>query len=295
MWKYREILKYKNVDNAYQYFQTTDPSAIPDFTEADLKGCEYIQFTKSYHADQEEDCNDKPETYYPSGKIYLRQGCYNSHMSRKLYFYPNGRVARIVIYDTTSTFELLIDLSWHFPKGTTEDSALMYAHKYIEKDKAANRQQQVEKRRQDSVRHAVAMKSAADKRRDDSLAEVENIHQAALNRLSDSIDSKYKAYKGIYVGSKQSIFLVDPATHQPIVKTTYPHGEHLFQKSDTLYKSMYNDYTSSSGYDAKMKKGNEIITLLDKLITIANGDTKDMDKQMKKAETMDDIRKVLGL
>ena len=148
LWKYREILKYREyVDNAYQYFPTTDPSAIPDFTEADLKGCEYIQFTKSYHAGQEEDCNDNPGTYYPSGKIYLQQGCYNGHMSRKLYFFPNGRVARIVIYDTTSTFELLIDLSWHFPKGTTEDSALMYADAgtrkgYGRKQKTASRQTQ---------------------------------------------------------------------------------------------------------------------------------------------------------
>jgi len=88
--------------------------------------------------------------------------------------------------------------------------------------------------------------------------------------------------------------LVDNQTQQPVMKATYPNGEHLFFKSDTLIKFMQVNIQVSTDINFQLATGKNIEAILNKLISLSGTDTKDLDKQMKKAETMNEIKKILG-
>lgn len=302
-----------------------------DVPKQALTGCEQVKILMHFNYtinDQDEAGRTKQDqehyghfinTFFPSGKKY-QEGYYDSYGSLACCYeyFPNGNLAKFYKGDTNEyRGHMARDMKkeWSYP-GVSRDSIKMYEEIFngrVSADQVAyrqqrveqgrqdslqqiaNRKQQAEQHRNDSLRQAAALKDAADRRRNDSLTAVENRNKIILYRQSFTVDSLYKAFKGTYVVNKQSAFLIDPTTHKPITRNTYPHGEHLYTKSDTLVKTMYRDYKAASGSDTRITKGKDIIALLTKLNALANGDTKDLDKQMKKAETLDDIKKVLGI
>ena len=110
-----------------------------------------------------------------------------------------------------------------------------------------------------------------------------------------NIDTLYNIYKRNYVINKESIWLIDSATNKPLVRETYPKGEYLFKKTDSIIQPLLNEYSSIKDFETKLSKGYYIITFLDKMISLCNTDTKEINKQIKNAKTEDEIKKILGL
>lgn len=127
--------------------------------------------------------------------------------------------------------------------------------------------------------------------------ETEKIFEAKEQSVKQSvkIDTMYNLFKRQYAVNKQSAWLIDATTHQPIVRETYPKGEHLYRKSDAIIQPLLSEYRNITDVETKVTKGNYIITILDKMISLAGTDTKDIDKQVKKAESNDEVKKILGI
>jgi hypothetical protein len=82
---------------------------------------------------------------------------------------------------------------------------------------------------------------------------------------------------------------------QPLMKDSYPKGENIFKRSDAILQSMFTDCKGISDYNPRMEKMKYIASVLSKLIALKDIETKEMEKEMKKAVTNDDVKKVLGL
>ena len=309
-------LKYQNFINNYiKYIRIDDNSFVIyyDYVPASvLVGCEYVKILvhiQYFDEDNRDTWDDNDwghiiNTYYPSGKK-CQEGHYNhgAWIGDYYQYYPNGNLEGFWELDTIQGKELF-SKGWAWPGGN-KDSIQFYKKAEIAErhgqdslQQATNRQQESEQRRHDSLSNIERRKQ---ERSEDSAQKAYQNQMAEQQRketLNQRVDSLYRAYKNLYVGSKQSTLLgvplVDQKTHQPVIKTTYLHGEYLFEKSDTLIKSMWMDCKNTQDISSQIVKLNSITTLINKLISMANTDTKDIDKQMKKAETMGDIKKILN-
>ena len=111
---------------------------------------------------------------------------------------------------------------------------------------------------------------------------------------SVKIDTLYNKFKKLYVLNKQS-FWVDPVTHKQLIRETYPKGEYLYKKSNAIINALLTDYKVVLDGETEIVKGNLIISILEKMIVLADTETKDTDKQIKKAQTDEEVKKILGL
>jgi len=82
---------------------------------------------------------------------------------------------------------------------------------------------------------------------------------------------------------------------KPMTINSYPKGKHIYEKGEQVYQEKLKLFNSENDNGKNLTIGNDILKLLDKLISLASTDTKDLDKQLKKAESNDEINKVLGL
>lgn len=233
----------------------------------------------------------KVTNYYMSG-VKENEGAFVENIGfvgHYTEYNKNGQISLIGKYNNNG----MRDSTWNWFSASGKDSITINYVNGEDREKA-----KLEKHIQDSANEVANKKQ----RREDSLTAISNKKQQDLmetqNELSRQpwkIDSLYKVFTGIYTGSKKSAFLIDPRTHQPLVSKTYPKGKHLYEKADTLFKSWNKEYKTQSDADLKVTKGRNIIALLIKLDGMASADTDDLDKQMKKADTNEDIEKVLGL
>jgi len=143
----------------------------------------------------------------------------------------------------------------------------------------------IEQRRQDSL-NTIANK------RNQALAESINLKKYELSRQPVIIDSLYKIFSSMYCVAKESKFLV--YNGKPVVTYSYPEGKHLYQKADTLCKAWSVEFQRNADADSKLLRGRNIILLLKKLDGITSKDADDLDKQLKKANSMDEIANVFG-
>lgn len=126
------------------------------------------------------------------------------------------------------------------------------------------------------------------------LIEKEAQAKAKFDLQSVKIDTLYDKFKKLYVMNKQS-FWIDPTTHKQIIKETYPKGEYLYKKSSTLLNKLLADYKVVLDGETEIIKGNYIISILDKMIALAETNTKDLDKQIKKTQSDEEVKMILGL
>ena len=89
------------------------------------------------------------------------------------------------------------------------------------------------------------------------------------------------------------MLLVDASTGKPVEKIDYLKGKNLYTKSEELYQTMRNDFESTKEYKSKIDTGNNIIDLLNKLVSLASKDTGVIDKQVKKAKSLDEVKTIL--
>ena len=114
------------------------------------------------------------------------------------------------------------------------------------------------------------------------------------HKQSDNIDTMYQRFKEIYYVRKQVPFFVDQQG-KPLMKDTYPKGENIFKKADGLLQPLIADYKGITDYNPKMDKGKYLTNLLNKLISLNDAEAKNLEKEMKKAVTNDDVKRVLGI
>ena len=79
------------------------------------------------------------------------------------------------------------------------------------------------------------------------------------------------------------------------MKETYPKGEYLFKKTNTLLNKLLADYKAILDGETEIIKGNNIISILDKMIALADTDTREIEKQIKKAQSDEEVKMLLGL
>lgn len=108
------------------------------------------------------------------------------------------------------------------------------------------------------------------------------------------IDTLYNKFKEKYVAKKVS-FWPDPVTLKPVMIETYPKGENLYKQSNIIISELLTDYESVIDGDTEIIKGNYIISFLDKMISLSMTNTKQIEKQIIKAQTDEEVRSILGI
>ena len=111
--------------------------------------------------------------------------------------------------------------------------------------------------------------------------------------IKKQLDEKYMAYDKLFVEEKNSFFV--DANNQPIKKKTYPKGEYLFEKTNSIITEIIKKVNAADTQPQDgIVSGREAIKILDRMITLGQGDTKELNKQVKKIDTKDEIQKIVG-
>ncbi|HWY98053.1 MAG TPA: hypothetical protein VNY36_03105 [Bacteroidia bacterium] len=281
----------------------------PEIPQQAWNGCNHIKYTEKYNNDEKLKVNGAfTQTFYPSGKVYL-EGRYNNDTPVEVsIFYPNGKLFAYVKYDSTGY--KLFGRQWQYPGGS-KDSIQFYI-------KVASSQAHT----QDSINNVQASQNFIKEKMEaeaycganhsynayhNALVDYTNIlkNYKLASAVKDSINTiivelnfflnrydkigqngdyndKYNQFYTLYAGNNGSF-------------NTYPHGSHLFEKTDKLLKQLFSEVNGQFVLADRYKKAILIMAILDKMIALSNTDTKDLDKQIKKAETPDEIKQVLGL
>lgn len=124
--------------------------------------------------------------------------------------------------------------------------------------------------------------------------DMEFARQKKAKEMPSLVSSKHQDFDKLYIELKEVPFFVDDKG-KPLTKKTYPKGKNIYEKGEQVYQAIYTVFEAEKDSDKIISMGDDIIKLLDKLISIASTDTKDLDKAIKKTETTEDIKKILGL
>lgn len=130
------------------------------------------------------------------------------------------------------------------------------------------------------------------------------IKQKQIKEQISTIQSKYKSFNMTYVTNYANI----ESEHgigafkrpETMKERVYLKGsEELYTKAHEHYKVLEDKYNanteaSTKQFDQKLADGNKLIEILDKLISLANADYKELNKSIKKAKTEDEITQLLG-
>ena len=273
------------------------------------------------------------EDFFTTGLIYdgsiIPQ--YGINMRQYIY-YPNGKLYSLCATDSTA--KTIIDKKWLYPEGGNKDSIPSYMNAAIIQGQVAKAKGHIADsiKQVNAYHNYFTDKNEANALSVNfkTLDEASQKYSVVLNDISqssplykipesskDSIVSilnelKYFAWPQAWLNDQ---ITGEIALHEKFVElytskqemanyrtgandsyTTYPHGEHLYEKTDKVLKQLLTDVKEGQAtLDERYKKANLILSILNKLISLANTDTKDIDKQMKKAETIDDIRGILGV
>lgn len=116
---------------------------------------------------------------------------------------------------------------------------------------------------------------------------------AEINKVKQQfkdIDDRYEKFVKLYGGVKEmkKVFDVEVAS------TSYPKGEYLYTKADAHFKELQSSYKSETDTKIGLEKGKRLIEILDNLIKLAETDTKDLNKALKKTKTKEEEVQLLG-
>ena len=127
-----------------------------------------------------------------------------------------------------------------------------------------------------------------------ALMSAQESQEKTIKAFPELITSKHQAFEKLYVEQKVIPFIVDEKG-QPKYRNSYLKGKHIYEKSERVYQEDLKTFNSENDNEKKVAVGTGIVKLLDKLISIAASETKDLDKQLKQAETSEEIKKILGI
>lgn len=118
------------------------------------------------------------------------------------------------------------------------------------------------------------------------------------------IEVRLKQNKVIY--EKYDLFLSLYAKDSKEIRSTIGHdnpnppinhsdGKYVFEKGNTLYEEKIASAKVEKNVSKAIELYNDVIWTLDKLISLASTDTKDLDKKLKKATSKEEVMTLLGL
>lgn len=130
------------------------------------------------------------------------------------------------------------------------------------------------------------------------------IKQKQIKEQTQTIQGKYKSFNMTYVTNYSNIEGEHGvgAFNRPetMKERVYLKGsEELYAKANEHYKKLEGSYNanneiSTKQFDQKLADGKKLIEILDKLISLASSDYKELNKSIKKAKTEDEITQLLG-
>ncbi len=110
--------------------------------------------------------------------------------------------------------------------------------------------------------------------------------------LNDEFSSKYDEFINFYLKEKPSLILVK-ADGSPVMVKTYPKGKYLFNKFSEFFTYYNEKYLQEKDLDKKKIISEKLIKCINKAISMAEIDTKKLNKKIKEAKTNEDIYSVL--
>lgn len=152
--------------------------------------------------------------------------------------------------------------------SSTETEELKVAHELMEKlDKQRNNQKKIESR---------------------SIAEVDSLTKSVEKQIGDFL-AKFKVEK------EASFVVIVDAEGKPIKKYKYPFGEDLFNKAGNLIYTESKGVSDNKQIDNTTKKQNllRLSKLIQKLNALNEEDAKILNKKIKSAENVEDVKKIL--
>lgn len=106
--------------------------------------------------------------------------------------------------------------------------------------------------------------------------------QTELENIIKSVDQKVQKYAATFVLKENG-------------SVSFPKGEYIYKKSSLVLDDYVNDFNNESDVDKRIAKGNLVLEAMDKVIKLGEGDTKDLNKQLKKIDDKAQIKSLLGL
>lgn len=272
-------------------------------------------------------------TYYENGKAKENNKKYDgTGIQEENAWYENGQVKQKYKFDWGHDGQKTISYEGYNADGSKDQRMLNFerSQKYDKEKEAEKKQEKIEQivefnveiKMADSLFNIKAYKSAYDRYNfiaqstADAIKEMGsdtantafllNKKQYAqsksneiykISELNDNIKKqfaqlaeKYNKFTKLYGGVIETtkVFNVDVKT------TNYPKGEYLFTKADSHYKELEAAYKKETDIPKGLETGKKLIEILDKLISLADTDTKDLDKKLKKAKTKEEEAQLLG-
>ena len=183
--------------------------------------------------------------------------------------YPSGKTKKINYGD----FKLGRDAVFNNWEEYDENGNLVNSTE-IEKTKEQNRLLEIEKQR---------------------LQKIEK--EQKLAEMNGSILYIYDEFKKSYF-EKKEVPLVKDMYGKPIFRDYFPFGENLYIQADKVYKDYSSKYQSEQNSESKLILGNDFLTFHNKLMSLSkltSKELKEINKEIEKASTIEEIKKIIGL
>lgn len=208
------------------------------------------------------------EEYYKDGKINVKSGSrfYNGksyYYGKKVVYYSNGKIKN----------ECEIDENGYEVPGTSVG--------YLESGELD------EKSRAAKLEIEMAQKAKVEKQEREE-------RERKYKSIQKDIVTKHNEFQSIYVVKKEMAFVVDEYG-KPKTKDSFPMGKKLYEKSESLYQEFLRLFNSGNATNESIQAGTNALNLLNKMNGLSQDEAKKLEKEIKKAETLDDIKKVLGI
>jgi antitoxin component YwqK of YwqJK toxin-antitoxin module len=146
---------------------------------------------------------------------------------------------------------------------------------------------------QDSA--TVGFFTEANKKASEKVKEIEAIIElrGKIEQQSEKISGKYDKFLSLYAAESEAI----RNTRGPnaLLPHNHENGKFVFEKGNALYEEYMTARKRDKDLNGSLRAGDEALKLLERLISLASTDTKDVNKQLKKASTSEEAKQILGL
>jgi antitoxin component YwqK of YwqJK toxin-antitoxin module len=272
-----------------EWYESGAKSAEYTFKNGQMEG-EFTAYYESGAVKQKQTFTDGQRvgdiitTYYESGKK-SEECTYVTGTQRKAKattYYESGSVKEELTYEGAGPGALKKAVEMTEGGKIRRETVYTYNSAYVtEYDAAGNKiESNEEKQGRQQAEKENKRKAEADKKK-----QFEN----ELESQRVNINQKYDKFTSLYASTKTTEIMAGVSVGN------YPKGKHLYEKGDALYMEYAKAYSNEQDISKKVETGKTMMKVLDRLISLASTDTKEINKQLKKAETQDEVKQILGL
>ncbi len=129
----------------------------------------------------------------------------------------------------------------------------------------------------------------------DRLKKIEN--DKRIIEFDKQLFSIYTEFQGVFIETRESLMSTD-SYGKPLYKIFYPLGEEFYLKADKLYNYYKTKYESEKDFDQKIILVNNLFSLHYKVMNLSKTEKasiKELNKLLRKVESVEDIEKILGI